>query len=195
MRTDELYQMVLSKLGHIKDDEAKLSSVFILLEELEDGNQPGEIVSAEIEDGEEYKNVVMQIADALNDGFICFFNPETLEIEQVDCKAWFHPVEIAEQNDDMLDEYGLDYLKWNDYLRFDPFDREDLRIAMEDFAEEIDDPELSRKLTDKLEANAPLRDMLKIIRHAGKEDVWNVFKKQEIINYVKGELADTELPE
>lgn len=66
---------------------------------------------------------------------------------------------------------------------------------MEDFAEEIDDPELSRKLTDKLEANAPLRDMLKIIRHAGKEDVWNVFKKQEIINYVKGELADTELPE
>ncbi|MCD7938029.1 MAG: hypothetical protein LUG98_14325 [Tannerellaceae bacterium] len=195
MKTNELYQTVLSKLGHIKDEEEKLSRVYILLEEMEAGTPDEEIVSVDVHNREEYRELVMEIADALNEEFICFVNPETLEFEQVDCKAWFNPEEIAEQNEDMLDEYLLDYIKWDDYIRLDPFNREDLRRVMEKFAEDIDDPKLAKTLQNYLEEDRPLRYMLQKIRDAEKEDVWNVFKKQEIINYVKGELAETELPQ
>ncbi|MCD7914261.1 MAG: hypothetical protein LUG96_02640 [Tannerellaceae bacterium] len=195
MKTEDLYQMVLSKLGHIKEDEDKLSRVFILLEEMDVNGEEEEIVGVQIEDKEDYRSLVMQIADALNDGFVCFLNPETLEIEPVDCKGYYDAIEIAEQNEDMMDEYGLDFTQWDGFIRFEPFGREDLRSAMEKFAGETDDEELAKKLQDALEANKPFRKMLDVIRHANQWDVWQVFKKQEIINYVKSGLADVDMPD
>ncbi|MCD7977125.1 MAG: hypothetical protein LUG51_08190 [Tannerellaceae bacterium] len=194
MKIEDLYQMVLSKLGHIKEDESKLSRVFILLEQMDVDGGEEEIVGVDVEDGEEYRSLVMQIADALNDGFVCFVNPQTLEMEPVDCKGYYDAIEIAEQNEDMMDEYDLDFTKWDGYIRLQPFGREELRTAMGKFALEIDDPKLAEKLQNALEANKPLRKMLDMIRDADKWLVWQVFKKQEIINYVKGELADTDLP-
>ncbi|MCC8142683.1 MAG: hypothetical protein LUD02_14990 [Tannerellaceae bacterium] len=183
------------RLGHIKDDQAKLSEVYILLEQMDAGSTEEEIVSADIDSAEEYRDIVMQIADAVNDGYVCYFNPDTLEIEQIDSKTWIDPEEIAEQNEDLMDEFQLDHVKWDNIIRFEPFRKDDMERILEKFAEQIDDPSLSKKLENALEADKGIHKLTQIIRDAGKEDVWNVFKKQEIINYVKGELAETELPE
>ncbi len=195
MKTNELYQMVLTRLGHIKEDESKLAEVYVLLEQIGAGSTEEEILSADIDNGEEYRDIVMQIADAVNDGYVCFFNPETLEIEQIDRETWVDPVEIVEQNEDLMDEYQLDFAKWDNYIRFEPFRKDDLLRIVEKFATQIDDPSLAQKLENALEAEKGIHKLTQLIRDANKEDAWNVFKKQEIINYVKGELAETELPE
>ncbi|MCC8186539.1 MAG: hypothetical protein LIP08_03230 [Bacteroides sp.] len=192
MKTKELYKEVSSMLYLIRNDEKKLSQVFNLLEELDAGTPSHEIPSPGSSD---YSSIVMQIADAVNEGYICFFNPDTEEIEQVACEGYFDYVEIAEQNEDMIDEFDLNYMNWDHYIRIDPLQKEDLRLIMEKYVNEMDDNKLSAQLRNVLETDQPLRNFLKKLKEAAKEDVWNVFKKQEIINYVKERLAEVELPE
>ncbi len=78
-------------------------------------------------------------------------------------------MEIAEQNEDMLDEFALDYIKWDEYIRFDPFGRRSYGQLWRSFAVEIDDEKLGEKLQNEMELNRPLRMLSKSSAMPGKK--------------------------
>ncbi|MCD8261298.1 MAG: hypothetical protein LUD15_07250 [Bacteroides sp.] len=69
MNTKDLYQEIVEMLSRIRNDQGKLARVFNVLEELNAGLPLQEIQPS---DRRDYSSIVMQIADAINEGFICF---------------------------------------------------------------------------------------------------------------------------
>jgi hypothetical protein len=186
MRTEELYQYILEKLYNIKDDKVKLTHLLNWLDEEDldeiNGYVPGEIP-------EEYKSIISQITDALNKGFVCFLNPYTFEIEQVQGKGIFDYEEYEEQNEDMIDEYGLNYIKWDDYIKFEPFDRTELLGKMEKFVFRSGDNKLKQQLGTDIEEERPIFRCMKVFEKAGRMEDWLSFKRAEAEAYVMNRLA------
>jgi len=141
----------------------------------------------------EYESIVEQITEALFNGFICFLNPETLEIEQVagEGVSTLAGTEYAEQNEDMIDEFGLNYTQWDSYVRFEPFSRNDNINRIDQFITNMDDETLKSQL-EGLEDKEELIDQFPaILEGTGLTLDWNMYYRNEIEAYVKSQLMDT----
>lgn len=179
---------IIEMITAIKDDENKLLRAlhFIedeIIEKKENKNEEAIV--------DEYKNVCAQIITGMEAGFISYINPETLEIEQVQSDTVYEPEEFEEQNDDILDEYQLDYMKWDDYITFEPLSELDLSTMMEDFIRQQPDKKFATKLEDALTIEESY-DKFKALINASAEhkQAWENFKKNATENYVRNHLIE-----
>lgn len=186
-----LYRDIQSMLTIIKDDEKKLMAVLTCLEDqiLGDENPKKE---DEILPGCE--STVQQIADALYNGFVCYLNPETLEIEQIAQDTYFDADSISEQNDDMLDEYALDFMKWDSYIKFEPPGPNELLVMMEKYVSQLQDSLIGSRLVSALDDLTPVTSFQKMVTECGQEDDWMDFRRQETATYVNGILMEQLYP-
>ncbi|MCD7898960.1 MAG: hypothetical protein LUH22_03545 [Bacteroides sp.] len=138
----------------------------------------------------EYDCIVEQITNALYSGFDCYLNPETLEIEQASNLGYiaFTEAEYSEQNEDLIDEFGLSYPEWDSYIRFEPFSRNDLLNRMESFVSQLNDQDLKTQLENLSNKEEYIREFNGIMERTGHLEEWNTFRKKEIENYVKNQL-------
>ncbi len=186
MKTEEIYLDIVEKLSRIKENRGILVEVLDFLEEK---------ISNEMEDTDdqippEYADLIEQITEALNNGFVCFLNPETLELEQVSNSGLFgvSETEYDEQHDDMVDEFGLDYPEWESYVRFEPFGRDDMLDIMGKYVDLLHDNALKIQLENLPDDERVVDQFDRIMERTGNMDDWNSFKKKEIENYVTSHL-------
>lgn len=189
MKTSALYNDILTILSQFKDNDKMLLKVFSFLED-----QLLITKSSKLHPDipQKYYETVLQIATAIDSGFICYLNPQTLEIEQVQKKAMLDAEEIEEQQDDMLDEFALNYMKWERFIEFTPFERDEILDMMENFANQLNDEKMNTELEYVLQGDKPLTDFQRIVDNSEYEDAWHEFRKQATINYVQDILV-TEL--
>ncbi|MDR0744298.1 MAG: hypothetical protein LBF05_08090 [Tannerella sp.] len=187
MKTEDIYIEIVEKLSQLKEDrEALIETLNFLETKMADRNR--EENSENIPP--KYEEAVAQITESLNNGFTCFLNPETLEIELASNSGLYglSETEYDEQNDDMVDEFDLDYPGWDSYIRFEPFGRNDMLNMMEKYVSLLHDDNLRSQLeniSDKEELVAQFDEMMQ--RTENSED-WNGFRKREIERYVRNQL-------
>lgn len=187
MKSEELYVDIIGMLSLIDNDEEKLMAVLNFLENqiLNDGINP-----KNNELPEEYRSTILQIAHAIERGFVCYLNPDTLEIEQVENRGIFENEAYNEQNEDLLDEYDLSNAKWDDRIKFEPLDSNDVLLIMQKFVTQLNDEGLSRKLESVLGEENPVTKFRRIIEKSDKRSAWKAYRDQATIDYVKTRLLD-----
>ncbi|MDU1905018.1 MAG: hypothetical protein E6772_09560 [Dysgonomonas sp.] len=190
MNTEDIYIDIVGKLSLIKEDKVKLTEVLNFLE-----NQTLKGISKEEPEGipEDYESIVNQITEAVNNGFICFFNPDTLEIEQAADTGFygFTEAEFGDQNEDMVDEYGLTYTEWDRYIKFEPFGKDDIINRMEQFVDQLNDQSLKTQLEDIDDTEELFSKFNGIMERTGYSDDWELYKRNEIEDYVKSQLISS----
>lgn len=187
MKTEDIYIEIVEKLSQLKEDREVLIEVLNFLEtKIPDGAQEED--SAAIPP--EYEEVVAQITESLNNGFTCFLNPETLEIEQASNAGLYglSETEYDEQNDDMVDEFDLDYPEWDSYIRFEPFGRNDMLNTMEKCVSFLHDDNLRSQLENISDKEELVARFDEIMQRTGNLEDWNGFRKREIERYVRSQL-------
>lgn len=162
------------------------SSIDGLGEEIEI-SQPSEEIP------EEYLSIISQITDAVNNGFIVYFNPDTLEIEQISGEGDYEPagIEYSEQNEDMIDEFGLNYTEWDNFIRFEPFGRDDVLSRIDIFVNRMDNPDLNSKLEKYIDRDELLERFPSILEKTDYREDWDTYKREEIESYVRSQVVGT----
>ncbi|MDR2917105.1 MAG: hypothetical protein LBV74_20115 [Tannerella sp.] len=185
MKTEEIYLDIVEKLSRIRENREILIEVLNFLEA-----KMSDDTGSDNQIPPEYADIIEQITEALNDGFACFLNPETLEVEQVSNSGLFgvSETEYDEQNDDMVDEFGLDYPEWGSYVRFEPFGRNDMLNVMEKYVDLLHDDTLRIQLENLSDDDGIVDRFDGIMERTGNMEDWNSFKKKEIENYVTSHL-------
>jgi len=187
MEANFLYQDILGMLSIIKNDTDKLMAVLSCLEnEILGENR----VKKDTEISAEYRDTIMQIADSVCNGFINFLNPETMEIEQLQRNTTYDSEEYEELNDDMIDEYGMNYMKWDNYIKFEPPGPTDLIRIMEKFVSQLKNSLIGSKLVNSLEGPTPISSFLRIVEKENCGQEWEQFRKNETLNYVNDILTN-----
>lgn len=187
MTTSDLLENIMSLLAVVSEDDEKLQKILTFIEE-EIINSLDNSIDEEIIN--KYKDTIPQIVQAIEDGFVCYLNPETLEIEQVSADAIFDQEEFEEQHDDMLDEYDLNYMKWARYIKFEPLDTESIYRLIEDFINEMDDENLASELENELLQQKSYSRIIKKIESAVNMDMWQNFRRNATENYVRNLLYE-----
>lgn len=178
---------IITMLMVIKYDQHKLLRLLNFIEDeiidkKEDKNESN-VVS-------EYKTVIPQIMEALNNGFIVYLNPETMEMEQVESETVFNLEEFQEQNDDRLDDFELNYATWDDYIKFEPLGFDDITTLTEDFTRDLADTELATRLEDALSIEESLDDFMAIVNSTEKtRKMWDNYINKAREDYVCNQLV------
>lgn len=182
-----LYEDILGMLTIIKDDEKKLIEVLTCLENQILGTENRKKKNAI---SPEYRETIMQIATALENDFVCYLNPDTLEIEQLPRSTVFNMDDYEEQNDDMIDEFDMNYMKWDNYIKFEPPGPNELLIMMEKYVSQLKDSRIGSKLVTALDKINPVSSFIKVINASSQKEDWEEFRQQETINYVNDTLTN-----
>lgn len=188
MDAQHLYKDILGMLTIIKDDEKKLLNVLTCVEDQIIGTEKQSRRRDEI--SPDYKDTILQIADSLYNGFICYLNPDTLEIEQVQRDTYLDNDDYSELNDDMLDEYDLNFMKWDSYIKFEPPGPNDLLRMMEKYVSQLKDSLVGFKLVCALDDIAPISSFMKAVNECKQEEDWTEFRQKETVNYVNDILMN-----
>ena len=188
MNTQQLLNEVLPILHSVKDNREKLQQILDFLndniyEEPEDLQLP-----------EKYKNVIIDIADSIDAGLVCFLNLETLEVEHVPKELVTSAEEYELITGESIDDLGLNHLSWKKYSTFEPLESHDSFEIMESFAEDISDSKFQDKLTYALNNRKPFANFKHIIDNSRYRQDWFYFKNDWLKYHVK-ELLHIELKE
>jgi hypothetical protein len=187
MKTEDIYIEIVEKLFRIRDERKILIDVLNFLEtKMFDHTQEEDSENIP----EEYEDIAAQITESLNNGFTCFLNPGTLEIEQASNAGLFglSETEYDEQNDDMVDEFDFAYPEWDSYIRFEPFGRNDMLNTMEKCVSFLHDDILKSQLENISDKEELVEQFDEIMQRTGNSDSWNAFRKREIGRYVRNQL-------
>ena len=189
MGNKDKYRKIVRDLTPIMDSDEKITEALNRLDkqELEALDRKNEY---EIPD--KYITVVKQITEAVYNNFICFLNPDTLEMEQASCEGYYEFLgkEYDEQNEDMIIEQGLTYTEWDNYIRFQPFNRNDLLNRIVIFIDQMNDDSLKSQLENITDKEELYRKFRGIMERTGLLGKWNSFRRKEIEAYVKSQLID-----
>ena len=177
---------IVEMLMSIKNDEKKLLKVLNFIEdEILEKNEDKD----ELEMTEEFKTIIPQITEALENGFIVYLNPETMEMEQIQNKTVAFLDEFEELNDDRMDEYELEYVKWDNYIKFEPLNYQDTATLTEDFVLQLSDTKLASELEDALTIEESMDEFCNIIERSAKtSQEWKNFKQKVTEDYIKNQL-------
>lgn len=179
---------IVNKLTHIRHDGNKLLKILTFIEN-EILKKPENKTEREILD--KYDDIVFDIVNSVENGFTVYLNPKTLEMEEVESDTLYNMKEFEEMHDDLLDEYELDYMKWDSYIRFEPFGYYDANTIMEDFVNQLNDSSLANRLEDALSIRESPDEFLEIINEsANAKKAWNKYNRKELEKYVKSHLVD-----
>jgi len=134
---------------------------------------------------------IKQIAEELDCGMRCYVNKETGEIVSVlDFESW--QTDNRGPWEDVLNELEEN---WDKYLEIERMESYESFKIMAGFAESVDNRELRDSLINALNRKHPFQNFKWIIDNSGPyRQKWFDFKNQRLIEWVKGQLenSDTE---
>jgi hypothetical protein len=147
MKPQELLNQILGILSIVKENHEKLQKILLFLED-EIYKEP-----EEPEVPEKYIKVIPGIADSIDGGFVCFLNSVTHETEDIPEMMLNDPEEFEMLTGESLETSGLKYMKWGNYIQFDPLESHEAFKIMEQFADKLNDPFFKKKIIRHLKSN------------------------------------------
>jgi len=134
---------------------------------------------------EKFAACINPIAQSIDAGFVCYLNPETLEMEDVPKSL---TDELGEFN--MKTVLGpkyeeLEHEKWDKCYVFKPPDAHESFKFMEVFAENVEDEILHEELIYVLNHKQPFANFKAVIHNSGQSDNWFFFKMNCLEDRVK----------
>jgi len=194
MKAQELLDEILPILFSVKDDKDKLQKILdFFYEEIYDySNKP----TPELP--EKYQKVVVEIADSIDAGFICFLNLETTEFEELPNEMLFDPEYFEKNTSDYFTNMKIHHHEWEKCVRFEPLESYDSLQLMLQFSGLIPDKKLHKQLVSSLESKNQNSAFNDLINHSEYVQNWVDFKSKYLQNHIADLLVlelEKELPE
>ncbi len=141
---------------------------------------------------EKYREAIKEIAEFIDAGMVCFFNPATMEFEQEVPDLEGDP-ELFEDTTGEKWEDCYKHENWEHCLRFEqPASRQSFKI-MERFAGTVHDAQLQQQLYNALDRRRPFANFKDIIDGSDYREKWFAFKQSQMEEIVWDEMQ-YELP-
>jgi hypothetical protein len=120
--------------------------------------------------------VVKKIAEANDCGFVCFFNPDTGEIEEA-MPEWLEEPESHEDatQEDWEDMYSFE--NWDQVITINPPETHESFNIMEDFAQHRVKGFLQDELLSALNRSRPFRNFKNLIDESDYRQDWFAYKQ------------------
>ena len=132
------------------------------------------------------KKIINEIAQELDCGNDCYFNPKTKEIIAIPNYSIISDEELFEEffgsDVEKVNEQGADFIKLEVLQSFESFK------IMERFVEQIDDQLFKAKLENALQRRKPFRNFKYLIDDSDFRQDWFDFKQNELEKRVEKEL-------
>ena len=133
---------------------------------------------------------INEIAEYLDCGLRCFIHKENNTIVAIP-DTINNPDSDSEEWDEAMEEIDNNFFS---YVEVNKMDSHESFKIMEDFIETIDNRKLQEKLARALNKPRPFRNFKFEVDNSGPyREEWFSFKKQQLIEWVKGQLAIKEL--
>ena len=178
---NRLLNDILSVLQTIKEDKPKLEKLhdFVMKEIYE---EPKKMEKPAIP--RKFKKVVAEAADLLTAGFVCFINPDTLEIEDIPQQILNEPEEYETITGESIEDLTLKHIGWEKCIKIEPLSSYDSFKIMERFAERAPDAGLREKLMEILNERKPFANFKRIIDNSDFREDWFDFRQARLEEYV-----------
>lgn len=134
---------------------------------------------------EKFAACIKPIAQSIEAGFICYLNPETLEIEDIPKSLMDNPDEYKMTTGLGLEDEEMEHEKWDECYTFNPLEPDEAFEIMEAFAENGDDEILQEELFYVLANHNPSANFKAVIQNSGESDNWSRFKQKWLEDRVK----------
>ncbi|GHT01146.1 hypothetical protein AGMMS49525_01100 [Bacteroidia bacterium] len=201
MNAQQLLDEILPLLHSIKDDKEKLATLLQFMQE--------EFAEEELEQNdydfkeklpEKYRDIVRQMASNLSAGIVCFFNPDTLEMEDIHesllNEMLFHEELEEDEESDEDDLFTLKHHTWDKCIDIEPLESRESFVIMEDFVEQLPNGREKNRLIQALNGRKPFANFNNVIHNSKYRENWFDFRQKElekhiIQNYFYDYLNDT----
>lgn len=180
-KADDLLHQILPILHSVKDDKGKLQKILdFLMDEVYE--EPAGTVEIPVK----YRKIVHDIAQGLDCGFICYLNPDTLEVEEVP-QSLADPEEYECTTGEKWDE-EFKRNGWDKCITVEPpASHESFRI-MEQFLDKVEDARLHDNLVRALNNRRPFANFKFHAETSAYHERWFAFRQQKLEELVLGEL-------
>jgi hypothetical protein len=135
-----------------------------------------------------FLEMVPKIADKIDSGFVCYLNPETLEMEEIPKHLFDDPKMFDFETGEPLLPEEWEFSKWESYFVINPPDSDDSQLLMFEFDESIEDEKFSEKLFKILDQRKPFKKFKTFILNSAYREDWLAFKIQWMEKYVKDQI-------
>ncbi|RIJ50418.1 hypothetical protein D1614_00300 [Maribellus luteus] len=178
MNKGQLQNEILAIIRTVFDNKKALEKIHtFLLTEIYEEPKPEEIPS-------KYKKAVSEIADGLSAGLICFFNPDTLEFEDIPKDLAYDPEEFEMMTGETFESAGLKHDEWNNCITIEPMESHDSFKIMEYFIDEVRDTNFQEKLINALNRRKPFANFKYLVENSDYRQKWFDFKQARYELYV-----------
>lgn len=144
MNTNQLQGEILAIIRTVFEDKKALHKIHaFLLTEIYEESELEEIP-------EKYIEVVSKIADGLLAGLICYFNPDTLEVEDIPKELAYDAEEFELMTGETYESAGLKHENWQNCITIEPIESHDSFKIMECFIDEVKETNLQKRLENAL---------------------------------------------
>ncbi len=132
------------------------------------------------------KNIIKEIAENLDCGFNCYYNPNTNEI--VTIPNFSHILDEEEFKE--IIQAGLEKVNKQkaDFVKFEVLESFDTFKIMERFVEQITDQQFKSELEDILQKKKPFQNFKYLIDNSDYRQKWFDFKQRELERIVENQL-------
>lgn len=136
-----------------------------------------------------FNKVIPSIAQCTEAGYVCFLNPESLELEQVSGKMLDNPEAFYASSGSSSGQDPFQHLLWNNYLMFEPIPEEELYLLMEDFLQYLAGQPVYDKLNRLMMKRKPFNKLNTLLVKSDHSDFWVRYKEQYIEKRTKDKLT------
>ena len=172
MNKNQLQDKILAIIRTVFDDKKALERIHtFLMDEIYQEPEPEEIP-------EKYKKAVAEMADSLLTGLVCFFNPETLEIEFIPKDLAYDPEEYEMVTGETLESAGLKHEDWPKCIDIEAMESSEAYLMMENFTDEIGDDDLRNQLLNALDRRKPFANFKHIVENSTYRQQWFDFRQK-----------------
>lgn len=178
MNKSQLQNEILAIIRTVFDDKKALEKIHaFLIAEIYEEPEPEKIPT-------KYKKVVSEIADGLSAGLICFFNPDTFEVEDIPKELAYDPEEFEMMTGETFESAGLKHENWPNCLTIEPMESHDSFKIMECFVDEVKDINFQEKLINALNRNKPFANFKYLVENSDYRQQWFDFRQAKYEFYV-----------
>jgi len=137
---------------------------------------------------EHFKNLVPKIAQLINDGFICYLNPITIEMEKIPKALSDDPDKYKMITGIGLEDEDFKHESWDECFTFEPLESHESFKIMEAFSESVEDKEFGEQLFRMLSKSKPFAGFKNMIDQSEYRQAWFDFKQQWLEQYVTKQI-------
>jgi hypothetical protein len=153
---------------------------------------------------EKYQDIVRRIVEGISMNCVCYFNPDTLEMEDVS-KDLLDEIsfedfeedddneddsEDEEDNDEKRDEEspenesGLTYMKWDKCIKIEPLESHESYEIMEKFLNQLKPGKETDRLLQAISGRKPFANFNHQIHNSKYREDWFAFRQKELEKHV-----------